>query len=253
MTEVDWQDMIDGARATDPPIVVEAHTFIKKWPSASQPVLLRCDDSREYVVKGLQAGRMVANDQIVARIGCIADAPVGVPAMVNVSAELIAAEPEMQHMSPGVGHGTEYIPGCSDRQAYEHAAVAANQPRFAALALLFGWMHAGDHQFIYENVSPHIVHSVDHGHFFPNGPNWDAASLANAGAPSVDAGVVAGAALTAEALAAADTLFQAANDAQIAEIIALAPAAWGLGDGESCALAGYLAGRRDILFPAEGG
>ena len=120
-----------------------AQTFIKNWPTASQPVLLRCDDGREYVVKGTQAGRMVVNDQVVARLGRIADAPVGRPALVDVPAGLISAEPEMQHIPPGISHGTEFIAGCSERKSYEHAAEVANQPRFAAIALLFARRGAG--------------------------------------------------------------------------------------------------------------
>jgi hypothetical protein len=35
-----------------------------------------------------------------------------------------------------------------------------------------------DHQFISEEMPPYGVYSHDYGHFFPDGPNWSAASLA---------------------------------------------------------------------------
>jgi len=247
MGAVDWRQRLDEATA-NPPAVVTAHTFIKKWPTASQPVLLRCDDDREYVVKGTQAGRMVVNDQIVARLGDLAGAPVGTPALVAVPQALVDAEPEMQHFSAGISHGTEFIVGCSERQSYEHASESANEPRFAALAYLFGWMHAGDHQFIYENASPHLVHSVDHGHFFPNGPTWDAASLAGAAAPTTDAGIVAGATLSAASLDTARNDFRPATNDEVAAVVAATPLTWGLAEDEGEALCRYLAERRDVLF-----
>jgi hypothetical protein len=247
MGAVDWRQRLDEAGAT-PPLVVTAHTFIKKWATASQPVLLRCDNDREYVVKGTQAGRMVVNDQVVARLGRLAGAPVGVPALVDVPQGLIDAEPEMQHIAAGISHGTEFLVGCSERQSYEHASEVANQPRFAALAFLFGWMHAGDHQFLYENAHPHLVHSVDHGHFFPNGPNWDSGSLAGAVPPEVDGGIVAGASLSAALIDTARAAFRPAADSAIAASVAAAPPSWGITEDEGEALCSYIANRRDVLF-----
>ncbi|AFZ35460.1 hypothetical protein Sta7437_1904 [Stanieria cyanosphaera PCC 7437] len=48
----------------------------------------------------------------------------------------------------------------------------ANRPRLVSLAVLFGWTHANDRQFIFQNIPPRIIYSVDHGHFFPNPPDW---------------------------------------------------------------------------------
>jgi hypothetical protein len=55
--------------------------------------------------------------------------------------------------------------------------VPDNRPRFAALAVLYGWIPAGDAQLIYRQTVSHLVYSVDHGHFFPGGPNWTLAGL----------------------------------------------------------------------------
>lgn len=50
---VDWNQLLSDARA-NPPLVTVAHTFVKKWSTASQPVLVQCDNGNEYVVKGVQ-------------------------------------------------------------------------------------------------------------------------------------------------------------------------------------------------------
>ena len=44
--------------------------------------------------------------------------------------------------------------------------------------MLFGWTHANDRQFIYQCPRPFTIYSVDHGHFFPNPPNWQVKDLA---------------------------------------------------------------------------
>jgi hypothetical protein len=58
-------------------------------------VFLLCDDNLEYVVKGSQAGRMIFNDQVVARLGTAMGAPVGSPKLVDVPVDLIHLQPEM--------------------------------------------------------------------------------------------------------------------------------------------------------------
>lgn len=247
MGAVDWTQLV--AQADRVTAAVVAHTYVQKWPSASQPVKVICDDGREHIVKGAQTGRMAVNDQVVARFGRLAGAPVGEPTLVDVPQALIDAEPEMAHMTTGAGHGTVFISECSERLAYEHAAENANRPRFATLALLFGWIHASDHQFIYENATPRLVHSVDHGHFFPNGPNWDAASLAGAPRPTPDTEIVAGASVSTQDLDTARAGFVLPTNEEIAGVVANIPAAWGLTAPDAAALAAYLATRRDILFP----
>ena len=79
------------------------------WRTKAEPVLLKCNDGREYVVKGQQAGRQIVNDQITARLGFAIGAPVGEPKIVEVSAELIAIEPRLSHIPSGTAHATLFI------------------------------------------------------------------------------------------------------------------------------------------------
>ena len=243
----DWLRLLDGA-AAHPTVVVVAHTFIRAWPSASRPVLLACDDGSQYVVKAAQAGRMVANDQMVGHLGEMAGCPTGRPMIVDVPAELIAIEPQMQHMIAGPAHGSSWVADCSEREGVAHIDVAENRPRFAALAGLFGWVGGSDHQFIYRNEPPRLVYSVDHGHIFPNGPDWTEASLAGTAAPGYLPDLVASCRLTQQELEAASPPFAGLSDEDIANAVAAPPDVWGLAREERIAVLRYLVERRDAMF-----
>jgi hypothetical protein len=242
----DWAELLAASPAPD---TVTAHTYLKSWPSASSPVLLRCHDGRDYVVKGAQSGRQAVNDQIVARLSATkALAPTGRPALVDVPAALVQAQPEMAHVTAGLAHGTELIEGCSERALYEHATVVENRDRFARLALLFGWLQAGDHQFIYTNAEPHLVHSVDHGHFFPGGPDWTPDTLNGAAAPVPDPAITTAAALEESDFQGLRSVFAQVSDAEIAAAVAAVPSAWALPADHRAALCQYLSLRRDLVF-----
>jgi hypothetical protein len=73
----------------DPLQETTAHTFVRKWETSSSPALFVCDDGHEYVVKGVHAGRMIVNDNLVARIGKRIGAPVPEVAIVHVPSELV--------------------------------------------------------------------------------------------------------------------------------------------------------------------
>lgn len=152
--------------------IIEATTYIRGWRTKSNPVLLQCIDGKKYVVKGKQAGRQIVNDQIVARLGLAIEAPVGNPQIINVSQELIDIEPNLENFGCGAVHGTEFIPNCIDQWTLIATSEPENRIRLATLSLLYGWTHANDHQFIFHKIPPRIIYSVDHGHFFPNQPEW---------------------------------------------------------------------------------
>lgn len=231
-------------------LTATAHTFLKRWPSYSHPVLLACDDGNEYVVKGQHAGRAIVSDQVLGRLGVALAAPVGQVCLVEIPAELVAAEPEMSGVQPGTAHACRWIPGCSERAHIAHTELPENKPRFAALALLYGWAYASDHQFIYANDPPHLVYSVDHGHFFPGGPDWTIESLADAPRAVPDAIVVSQASLSNADLVGAAEILQSIPDEQIAKAVASPPDEWSLAFSERVALAAYLGSRRDDLVSA---
>lgn len=232
------------------PVYVRATTFRKAWSSASRPVLVLCDDGEEYVVKGSQAGRMIFNDHVAATLGAAIGAAVGLPRLVDLPAALIGLQPEMAHLTPGLAHGTRWIPGSTERESIQYTGVPENRSRFAALAVLYGWLGAGDHQFIYEAAAPNRVTSVDHGHFFPGGPDWTAASLATAPPPTLDSVIETACHLTPEEVEGPKLALSAVSDAYIAVAVGRPPSAWNASRSERLALAAYLATRRDLLVQA---
>lgn len=241
----DWTRLFADASR---PAVVTAETFVEAYGTASKPVRLICDDGAdgaEYVVKGRQAGRMIVTDQIVGRIGSGLGMPVGSPALVDVPAELIAAEPEMAHLAPGIAHGSEWIPDCA-QGGVEHCAD--NRERFADLALLYGWALASDHQFIYTTASPRIVYSVDHGHFFAGSTTWTTQTLSAAPTAEPDQTICGQCGLTDDELNASRTRIGPVSDELISSAVAAPPDDWGITPEERVAVAEYLALRRDALF-----
>jgi hypothetical protein len=244
----DWQGLLASADEGPHDKPVRAETFVKKFSTSSQPVVLQCDDGHDYVVKSKHAGRMIVTDQIVGRVGRSAQAPVPEVALVDVPAEMIQAEPEMGHMSPGVAHGSKWVSNCTEQQGFEHTNVPENRDRFARIALLYGWVVASDHQFIYEKDPPRLVHSVDHGHFFAGSNGWTVDTLRQAPAPAIDTAVVNACSLTDSELDAAKTSMTRVADEEIAVAVTYPLDDWGLSGEERIAVAEYLATRRDVIF-----
>ncbi len=241
----EWQKLIQRA-ASGRPAPVRAETYLKSWQTASQPVLVRTAGA-DYVIKGAHVGRMVVNDQIVGRLGMALGAPVGQVCLVEVPAELISIEPAMRHFGPGIAHASLFLGGCSERASFEHASVKENRERFALLAVLYGWIGAQDHQFIYENALPHLVYSVDHGHFFPGGPNWTSTNLAANPKPQTDPSIVSSCGLAAADFTAPAKALGAIRNEVIASVVATPPDEWAFDMTDRVALAMYLEQRRDTF------
>jgi hypothetical protein len=252
LSDLEWRRlvqprMIDRALAR-PAQETVANTFRKAWGSASRPVMLLCDDRLEYVVKGSQAGRMIFNDHVVAWLGAILGAPTGMPRIIDVPARLIALEPQMAHMASGLAHGTHWVPGCTEAESIQYTTLPENRGRFAALAVLYGWVSAGNEQFIYKTAPPNLVISVDHGHFFPNGPDWTIDTLAVAPPPQLNPLIAGACAFTQAELAPVAGRLRTVSDTHIAAVVGRPPAGWNVSRGDRIALADYLATRRDLLL-----
>jgi hypothetical protein len=158
--EREIRQILQGVHASGVLPDVVAQTYLKSWGSASRPVLMGCNDGQDYIVKGRQNERMIVNDRVVGLLGRLLNAPVGQVALVEIPASLIGVEPALSHMPEGVSHGSLSVRNCSEREALLLTDEPQNRPRFARLAVLYGWVHAGDQQFIYENAPPHKVHAV---------------------------------------------------------------------------------------------
>ncbi len=152
------------------------------------------------------------------------------------------------HFDAGIGHGSLFIEGCYDGWELEHVDEEENLDRYALLAALYGWTQAADHQFLYRKMPPHLVYSVDHGHFLEGGPEWTTASLLVAPKALPNCLIASSAALSRNALQSATLRLQRVADEDIAEAVAAPPDSWGMMMHERVALAEYLARRRDDLL-----
>lgn len=222
----------------------DAETVLKSWGTASRPALLSCSDGLEYVVKDHRPAQGIVTEYVAAVLGRILAAPVPRPHLVRVPAQLIIADPFLTaHFQPGTWYGAQWIPDCSERMALDHFQVGDNRSRFAALFVLYSWLGAADHQFIYENASPNRVYSVDHGHFLPNGPAWTILGLDNAPPATLDP-FFDPCQLTVAELAAVRRRLARIDDEQILRAVCGPISLWSVGPQERIALANYLIRRR---------
>lgn len=249
MADPDWRALIESASA--PGEDVTGVTFVRKWPTYSQPVAVGCDDGSTYVVKALRnnhdMSKSIFNERVVGTLGRLLGAPIPELRLVELPQELIDAEPEMQHMLAGVAHGSSLVPNCSDRLPnIAEPNGKRNKKAYARLGLLYGWVPAGDHQLVSTLDAARDLYSVDHGHFFAGGPDWTDATLAAAAPPAVDAQFAPYVAENDLEEALDD--FRSVDNEAIASAVASAPDSWGVPIDERVTVAKYLATRRDTLI-----
>lgn len=246
-----WEQELKAA-ISHPVGSIQAVEFTRAWRTKSEPVLLKCEDDFEYVVKGQQAGRQIVNDQLVARLGELLQAPVGKPAIVYVPQELIDNERNLCGFRAGTAHGTRLIKGCFDvRCSSASDLIATNEPdnrlRLILLAVLYSWTHANDHQFLYKKNPPRLIYSVDHGHFFPNSPNWTIEDLENDSFEGFDAIFDHCTFNTIELMEARERL-EAITESQILRVVAAPPLDWDFTIEERLAMIAYLVRRQRELL-----
>ena len=247
MPRENWDELITAALGSRPP-AIRAHTYRRTFLTSSTPALLVCgDDNEEYVVKGSQVGRAIINDQIVGRLGMQLTAAVPTVALIDVPQELVNIQPELRNMSAGLAHGSRWVPDCSDRTWIRPDGIPENRERLAVLSLLYGLACATDHQLIYKNNSTQSVYSVDHGHFFPGGPNWTIATLSAAPVIQPDQRIIKDLALTNDELRRACRTIVSLTDEIIADAIAAVPDEWTFPMADRVALAKHLEKRRNGL------
>jgi hypothetical protein len=255
-----WEPLIASALATPPP-VIQAMTFLRSFPySASCAVQVTGHDGKNYVVKGNLAGRQAINDQVVGRLAQSIGAPTGRTALVHISQALIDLSPQLQDVQgrgpflAGDWHASEVIENVSDdREAFLFTRIPENRSRFSELALLYGWVFVNmDHQFLYSNADPRIVFSVDHGHFFPFGPTWNAADLQGFTAGAVpDETIASACALGPTDLKHALPLLSGLNlQTELPFAVASPRDLWGISMNERVALADYLERRHGEIIAA---
>jgi hypothetical protein len=223
-----------------------AQTALGSLPGASGSMRFMCSGGRIFVAKGTKNQKSIIAEHVVARLGQLIEAPVGEVALVDIPAAL-RVDPTVAAMGAGLAHATLFIENITDKIGIANIDVPENRARFARLCGLYSLCGAGDPQLFYSTISPQVVYSLDHGHFFPQGPGWSAASLAAAPPALIDP-YFAGANLSSAELADARNRLSTVSDQDIADIIAGPPPDWPFTDQERAALGTYLRTRRDTLL-----
>jgi hypothetical protein len=248
-----WRDALESAIAhPEEPLLVERFNDGWGWNTSARPVSVRCIHKQTYIIKGQQAGRQIVNDQIIALLGMALGAPVGRPRIVEISPDLLECEPQYNYLTPGTAHATLFIQNCDDDRYPDSFRTnqAENIPRFASLCVLYGWVLARDHQFLVEKQYPNRVYSVDHGHFFPGGPNWTKETLSQAPAAELDTHLrilCSFSRKSPEIINALEQLDQVSED-QIIQAVAAPPNEWGLTMEERVMMVEYLVKRQKELI-----
>lgn len=225
---------------------IQARTFLKGYRTKTQPVMMKCADGERYIVKGRHAGRQIVNDQIIARLGIALGAPVGIPRLIDIPEELIEIEPRLSHIPSGLAHGTLFIPNCFNDTDLIATSEPDNRMRLVHLAILYSWVIPGDWQFLFDNSPPRLIHSVDHGHFFPNGPNWRLKDLMKAPPPCLP-DCFSACDFTKKELSEGLETLSSITLRQIIEAVASPPDEWALTIEEREQLVQYLVHRQNVL------
>lgn len=241
-----WSELIHAAMSTSPISVMAEMDRGIRWETSAKPAVLGCSDGNDYVVKGSQTGKVVVNEQVVARLGHMLDAPIPPVQLIGVTTDLHSICSHLRYIQAGYAHGSRLINDCSDKRWLSKENDAENGPRIAALAVLYGWMQAGDPQLIYSLAKPKLVWSVDHGHFFPNGPEWTISDLRGAGPATVFADLLS-ACDRSEVHAVMERL-STINSEAIAGVVAVPPTGWKFSMEERIELAVFLDSRRSDLL-----
>lgn len=225
---VSWRELLSAHRLSER-TPVTAFAWIESFSNSyTRAVLLSCDDGNDYVVKGARtSGRTIVTDHILGQLGAKMRAPVGNIRRVFVPQELIDGNrEEMGHIPAGLAHGSLYIPNCFNSIRLLHFDLPGNRPRFASVAVFYGWTHAEDRQFCYERLS-RLVHSFDHGHFLPNGPLWDRGHLDAAPLPVPDPEIMIPCGINSAELDQAKAGLMNVDRDVIADAVASTPDGWG--------------------------
>ena len=253
----DWRRLIQLAPAATKLVAVQFQR--KVADSYSHPYVVMCDDGQEYVVKSLRSGqgdpdgfrRSLVNEQVVGWLGKKAGGPIPPVQIVDVTPALIAINGTIADVTMGLSHGSYVLPSCHGSSVSgarqwgtcPQWQVSENRPRLASIALLYGMFAGSDHQLIYADDPPHLVWSVDHGHFFC-GPKWTVESLAQTPLPQPVVDITTALTLSAQDFRDGALEIEVLTPIDVAAAVRRPPDDWGLTVEERIVLASFIWRRR---------
>jgi hypothetical protein len=148
----------------------------------SRPFLVVASDLAQYWLKppnNPQGPMVPVNEQIVGRLGRWLGVSVCDCALVEIPAALAGTEIAPSYvLVECVAHGSLAVSGAIEQvPQLLHRGEDENALRHAGFVALHDWLWGGDDQWLRAAGDSNRYYSHDHGHYFPQGPNWTPASL----------------------------------------------------------------------------
>jgi hypothetical protein len=238
-----------AACASVPRPFATVDTFVRLLPGASKACHVICADGTQKAIKAAHLKKHVVAEHVVARVGQLFQAPVGEVGFAIVPGTIRSAQAELAPYGIDLAHATDWEDGCGERLALEYSSEPYNRERFAAIVVLYTLVHADDPQVIYKKNAPHLVYSVDHGHFLVGGPGtWTDGSLHGAAPLTALHPWAVQVALTQDELRPFRKKLEAITEADFQAIGLGPPDEWGITTAERIALSSYFSRRRDQVL-----
>lgn len=208
--------------------------------------LVRADDGNRYWCKclgNLQSPRVPINEQLVGRLGRLLGAAVCDVSLIRIPEAVAGWEYRPgAKLVPGIAHASRAVEPVVETRQLNHLTDDDNPRRLTTLKLLASLCCSGDPQWLCAVNEENRYYSHDHGHYFPNGPNWTVATLlaAPTQAPGWPTSIKSDTGAEQEFI---DRL-RAVSVRDIAAVFGGLPSDWPITEQELVEMALYLDGRR---------
>jgi len=114
----------------------------------------------------------------VSAAGRLIGAPVCDVLPIRIGPEFVGIRlPGGLELAEGLGSGSMEIPDAMQEGDLTHRDQDDNARRHAGIFALHDWCWGRDPQWLRLVTDEHKFFSHDHGHYFPQGPNWNEAAL----------------------------------------------------------------------------
>jgi hypothetical protein len=155
-------------------------------PRSSGSAAFKVQDTTKQIwwLKALnnpQGPRVPINEVIVGMAGKLIGAPVCQVTVVEVLADAagVTYQGNLQ-LQPGFHSGSKNVAAVVEiKGALADRDKDDNARRHAGLFAVYDWCWGSDPQYLYSEDEDRRTYSHDHGHYFPNGPNWTMEQLAS--------------------------------------------------------------------------
>lgn len=238
-------------RADAPSCPTAVMPLLTSTAGGSGAFLVLADDNKRYWCKCIQSPqgpRVCINEQIVGRVAMLIGAATCPVSIVRIPAELADWEFRPGHrLVPGYVHGSLAVEGVTETRALQHRNDDDNANRYTTLGILADWCWGSDPQWLYAPADENRYTSHDHGHYFPNGPNWTAAALQANDAAAQGPSTAIFLPMRDERTRALCDLLEAVTLEKLAETLGDIPSDWPITNDELVEMVNFLDRRRQAV------